>query len=77
MKLIKCRACGASIFFARTATGKSVPLDAEPAANGNYCIDADGVARVVKKDEAPSYSSLFLSHFVTCPDAQRFRKKGA
>lgn len=77
MKLIKCRACGGSIFFAPTAAGKSVPLDAEPAANGNYRICDDGIARVVKKDEAPSYSSLFISHFATCPDAQRFRKKGA
>lgn len=75
MTIITCRACNASIFFAPTAAGKSVPLDEEPVEAGNYHIGLDGVARVVKKDEPRPTPLLYISHFATCPEAQRFRKK--
>lgn len=79
MKTINCRACGAAIFFVLSASGKSVPLDAVPADNGNYEIGDDGIARVVTKEricEIEEGSPLYLSHFATCPDAKKFRKKG-
>lgn len=78
MKTIKCRACDADIFFAPTAAGKSVPLDAKPVENGNYFLDDGGIARVIGKGQFTLVArELYLSHFATCPDAQRFRKKGA
>lgn len=60
----RCRACDAKILWARTAAGKLVPLDACPVAEGNM------------RREMPDGSELrYLSHFATCPNADRFRRK--
>lgn len=77
--IVSCRSCKAKIFFAPTPAGKSVPLDALPAGNGNYEIDEDGIARALTKerrDELEKGTPLYISHFATCPDAKRY-KKGA
>lgn len=55
----KCRACGASIHWLKTSTGRTMPVDS---------------ATVVEADthfESPRH----VSHFATCPEADRFRKK--
>lgn len=71
-KITVCRSCGASIIWAQTAKGKDIPIDAEPAPDGNIAL-INGVAHV---------DSLFLksaqmhykSHFATCPNASQHRK---
>lgn len=41
----RCRSCDAPIVWARTVTGKTIPLDFAPSATGEFTIerDADGV----------------------------------
>ncbi len=53
-----CRACGKALKFIKTPKGNSMPVDAET------CSDDDGVFD----------STKHVSHFVTCPSADRFRK---
>ena len=79
-----CKGCGQAIFFVKMRdTGKAVPCDFTPeyyedTERGTHTIIMpDG--RVSKGREAIVYSEGkkkgYLSHFDTCPAAERFRKK--
>lgn len=63
-----------------TESGKRMPLDAEPHPEGNVLMVAGGsgpVARVLSASAAATTSgALFRSHFVTCPDAGKWRRDG-
>lgn len=74
-----CRSCGASIIWAKGATGKLNPLDAEPSARGNIRLTDDRRAIYLPTDHAARArdegEKLHLSHFATCPSAATHRKK--
>lgn len=73
-----CRSCGAPIRWARTRAGKAVPLDAEPADDGNVVLQEDGTARVLTRrqmDGGGVAAPRYTSHFATCPDAARHRRR--
>jgi hypothetical protein len=70
----QCRSCGADIAWALTTNGKRIPVDVEPAENGNIRlrrVAGQVLADVVKPG---SERPLRVSHFATCPDAARHRK---
>lgn len=78
-----CKACGATIFFIRTAGGKYTPVDAE---SRLYKRDPLGPDRIVTHegdviacqiDVAPEEADGigFMSHFATCPAAASFRRR--
>ena len=67
-----CRSCRAWVVWCTTAKGKKMPVDAEPAADGNLVMKEDGTVEVVPVGSQPK---LHLSHFVTCPDRREWRKK--
>lgn len=84
-----CRSCRAPLLWAVTAAkGKAIPLDPDPHPDGNVELGrrvetADGrsapLAHVVDRRqealfEEPSTPARYLSHFATCPDADRYRK---
>lgn len=71
----ECRSCKAKIRWAKTATGKAIPLDAEPVADGNMVL-ADGVAMVCTNPEIMPTSPRYKTHFATCPNASKHRTKG-
>lgn len=54
-----CRSCGARIQWVKTATGKSMPVNAETAGEG----------------ERVYIHGKHVSHFSTCPAAAKHRKK--
>jgi hypothetical protein len=68
----RCKSCGAHVVWAKTASGKSMPVDATPNDAGNLVLDGDRV-QVVKSiaDDRPRHTS----HFVTCPQSDRWRKR--
>jgi hypothetical protein len=78
----QCRGCTAPVIWAvMVKTENANPLDAEPVANGNIRILRDPVkatnfkpiAQVVSKEHpAREGEELYVSHFVTCPEAKRF-----
>lgn len=76
IRAARCRSCGASIFWCKTAAGKSMPVDAEPAPEGNIAVGADGSATVLGPLErlAEPGRLLYVSHFATCPQAASHRK---
>jgi hypothetical protein len=81
-----CESCGAWIFWAVTEAGKRIPLDSSETKDGNIVVEFSReknqyIAHVLKKDEVPQplsgswASARFTSHFATCPNAAKHRKK--
>jgi hypothetical protein len=79
-----CRSCGAAITWARTTTGKRMPVDAHPVDGGNVLLHPpltrgdEPTATVVGKRVQPSIfgddSPRYTSHFATCKFADQHRK---
>lgn len=67
----RCKSCNAPIVWAKTAEGKPMPLDPIPKTGGNIIV-VDGVAKVVP---VQNVGEAFVSHFATCPDSNKHRKK--
>ena len=74
-----CTGCGADIIWCVTERGKAMPVDAEPVPDGNVELRPDGDktwAIVHGAGNRPlGVDALHLSHFVTCPKADQFRRR--
>jgi hypothetical protein len=68
----RCGSCGAPVLWARTETGKAIPLDAVPTERGNLVL-ADGVVHVAR---ILGHSPQYVPHFATCPHAGQWRRGG-
>lgn len=55
----QCRACEADIVYLRTKNGKTMPVDAKGVLRDDYQFD----------------HARHTSHFATCSDPERFRKR--
>lgn len=76
---VRCRSCGAEIFYATTTTGKAMPLDVDPHPDGNVIVERQdgrlgcrvlGNAAPAARDEV-----RYRSHFATCPNAAAHRRR--
>lgn len=77
-----CRSCGAPVTWALTENKKWMPVDAEPAADGNVLLTAGNppLAKVLTsfgKGLLGNGERLYRSHFSTCPNARSHRKAAA
>lgn len=63
--LESCRSCGKPIFWVESKNKTPMPLDARPLAA--FTVDAEGKASITP--------AVYGSHFATCPQADRWRKK--
>ena len=70
-----CRSCGANILWARTSNGKAMPLDATPNPKGNLVVDGKGCIGAATKGELPDGEVRYISHFATCPNSAKHRKR--
>lgn len=77
-----CRSCKAPIRWCVTdATGKRMPIDPEPVADGNIWVirHEDGMPVIgvaLTRDGVPASEPFaYVSHFVNCPDRDSWRKK--
>lgn len=76
----RCRSCGADIIWIKMASGKAMPCDADPIP---YCEVFSGGMKLVTKNgeivqgayDGTSENVAYQSHFATCPDANKFRKR--
>lgn len=77
MKINQCRSCDAPIIGALTVNGKWMPVDAEPRADGNLSLtEAEPIPQVtVIKASDGVEGRRYVSHFVTCPNAERRRRR--
>jgi hypothetical protein len=73
-----CRACFGPIRWAKTLRGASIPLDADPHEDGNVALTPAGALmltpEMVESGKAAG-TRRYRPHFVTCPFADRFKKK--
>ena len=80
-----CKSCQAPVIWAKSkTTGKAMQVDAEPAENGNILLVETGhfqrgyEFRVLNAADIEAarlrHDSLYVSHFATCPDADRHRR---
>lgn len=70
-----CRSCQKEIIWAKTTSGKAMPI--ERAVDGNLVV-VKGVAHVIPKgDEPVAGMQRFVSHFATCVNAASHRKAKA
>ena len=68
-----CRSCGARIIWVRKTDGKGVmPLEPCAVADGNIRVDPKTGCAVV----GPRGSGPYRSHFVSCPQANDWRRGG-
>ncbi len=73
-----CRSCGQPIRFVATEKGSTMPLDLEPdEVKGNISV-VKRVGYIIPADALPQARSdgspLYVSHFATCPEADKHRK---
>lgn len=81
----KCRTCRADIIWAvSVSTGGNMPIDREPAELGNIVMERDPArggffGDVLTGDDLAAAREkgrpLHLSHFVTCPDHEKWRSE--
>lgn len=82
MKISQCRACGAEIMFIKSVAGKTIPVNVEQI---TYQQKAGGSMKVVTPNGEVISGELtvdpqkatgigYISHFATCPEADKFRK---
>jgi hypothetical protein len=60
---MKCRSCQADVLFVPTKDGKQMPLD------------APGEQRLVIEEGVAVVRLTYVSHFATCPEAEKWRKR--
>jgi hypothetical protein len=77
MKLDKCKSCGTEMIWAKTPAGKLMPLDRTPTADGMWALDeAEGACYFVSPGSFAFFDGpRHHSHFATCPDAAKHRKR--
>lgn len=75
MKTSTCRYCPSQVIWTETVNGKSMCVDAYPVANGNVELldEGDVVKSIVHGQPDMFGAERFVSHFATCPNADRAR----
>ena len=80
--MAKCKGCGAEIIWIKTNTGKSMPCDPamvtyweKPKALGKVVTPNGEILSCVFEGELEKATGAgYISHFSTCPKADRFKK---
>ena len=71
METTTCRSCGRDVAWARTVTGRRMPVDARPAAV--YTLREQGIELFA--DRALPDERIHISHFSSCPNAGAWSRK--
>lgn len=59
LRTVPCKACGQYMVYLKTSSGSNMPCDAESVTEGDEEFDP----------------KVHVSHFITCPEADKFRKR--
>jgi hypothetical protein len=71
----KCRSCGAPIWWVETEKCRDIPLNPTPRPDGNMVIDGGLAVHYDPGDMFHAALARYVSHFVDCPQADRWRRK--
>lgn len=80
----RCRTCNIAIVWARTTTGKYIPVEPDPTPHGNLTLypmaDHPGRLAIVSTGSRRSALAaagipLYVSHFVSCPNSNEWRNR--
>ncbi|MBQ7556888.1 MAG: hypothetical protein IJT00_02380 [Lachnospiraceae bacterium] len=82
-RVVPCRGCGRPIGFIRTVKGKTMPVDPEPVcflpdvtkSRKYVLLDGKVVTGADCGEDNEGAWIGYVSHFETCPDADRFRHR--
>lgn len=82
MKTSYCRACGAEIGFIKSVAGKTIPVNVEQIVykqkeGGDLKIvtpNGEVISGCIPDDPQKATGIGYISHFATCPEADKFRK---
>jgi len=74
-----CRSCGARIRWIRTVGGKAMPCNAQPitftrGGGPETFVTPEGKVERGKRDPGGDLTG-YISHFATCPQADRHRRR--
>lgn len=73
-----CKSCHAKVFWARTDSGKTMPVDPpgrHPEPNIKSWRNAEGELRTGTEPPRGADVRMTTSHYATCPDADKWRKR--
>lgn len=65
------------MIWAKTSSGRNMPLNFEPHANGTFVVEFVGERVLCYKAAAHEPGDKYVPHHATCPDAERWRKSVA
>lgn len=75
----RCKSCNAEIIWATTTQARSMPIDAKPRPGGNIALDhrpgLPPLARVLTVTQQFGRKTMYTSHFATCPNAKKHRRR--
>lgn len=73
----QCRTCHAQIFFAWTAKGKHIPIDAAANPNGNLVVLMRNGRPLAETWDRHAHGDAIrrTSHFATCPQSKEHRRQ--
>lgn len=76
---VPCGSCGAPIVWFTTAAGRPMPLNPEPAEDGNIELNSATACNVLGKKALAEARvegvKLYKTHFSSCPNAGQHRKR--
>lgn len=72
---MNCSTCGAPIRWEETVRGKPIPLDPEPVEDAHLFLNEEGKVADDRTYPAPLEALRYTTHFATCPDAEKHRRK--
>lgn len=73
-RITVCSSCGAPIRWGRTARENAIPLEAEPAPDGNLVIERGLVVCYQPLLHSQGFAR-YRAHFASCPHAARWRRR--
>ena len=81
-RMSRCRSCGAEIIWIKMMSGKAMPVNAQPvqywekrgAAGKVVTPEGEVVSCEFTGDERTDPKMGYISHFSTCPNANKHRK---
>jgi hypothetical protein len=82
-KLARCRSCGEFVIWTDTERGKRMPVDAKPLDVTSFAGAGEFVLRKRERDTPLAVAVTpaafedephYVSHFATCPDADKWRR---